>query len=122
MSLINAAHLIQLNQAIFNDFKAFSKMPTDNSLSAVYQMTCLCFTSLRHCTSALLLVHRCPLNAGKGMRPVRNGAEMRGYLPDRRRKKALNVSSGLLHLFDAWQFPTLAWGDPTLPSALRRFT
>ncbi|WP_220272354.1 hypothetical protein, partial [Escherichia marmotae] len=19
-------------------------------------------------------------------------------------------------LFDAWQFPTLAWGDPTLPS------
>ncbi|MFJ2977000.1 hypothetical protein ACIPDS_20375, partial [Kluyvera sp. NPDC087067] len=20
---------------------------------------------------------------------------------------------GLLHLFDAWQFPTLAWGDPT---------
>ena len=25
-------------------------------------------------------------------------------------------------LFDAWQFPTLAWGDPTLPSALRRFT
>ncbi len=29
---------------------------------------------------------------------------------------------GLFHLFDAWQFPTLAWGDPTLPSALRRFT
>ncbi|WP_275235494.1 hypothetical protein, partial [Pantoea ananatis] len=29
---------------------------------------------------------------------------MRGYLPDRRRKKALNVSSGLLYLFDAWQF------------------
>ena len=27
-----------------------------------------------------------------------------------------------LHLFNAWQFPTLAWGDPTLPSALRRFT
>ncbi len=25
-------------------------------------------------------------------------------------------------LFDARQFPTLAWGDPTLPSALRRFT
>ncbi len=25
-------------------------------------------------------------------------------------------------LFDVWQFPTLAWGDPTLPSALRRFT
>ena len=27
-----------------------------------------------------------------------------------------------LYLFDAWQFPTLTWGDPTLPSALRRFT
>ena len=26
------------------------------------------------------------------------------------------------HWFDAWQFPTLTWGDPTLPSALRRFT
>ena len=26
------------------------------------------------------------------------------------------------HLIDVWQFPTLAWGDPTLPSALRRFT
>ncbi|CCI74559.2 unnamed protein product, partial [Klebsiella pneumoniae subsp. rhinoscleromatis SB3432] len=25
-------------------------------------------------------------------------------------------------MFDAWQFPTLTWGDPTLPSALRRFT
>ncbi|WP_347291749.1 hypothetical protein, partial [Kluyvera georgiana] len=22
----------------------------------------------------------------------------------------------LLFLFDVWQFPTLAWGDPTLPS------
>ena len=29
---------------------------------------------------------------------------------------------GLSLLFDAWQFPTLTWGDPTLPSALRRFT
>ncbi|WP_288398527.1 hypothetical protein, partial [uncultured Serratia sp.] len=37
-------------------------------------------------------------------------------------QKALNVSSGLSALFDAWQCPTLAWGDPTLPSALRRFT
>ena len=26
------------------------------------------------------------------------------------------------YLFDAWQFHTLTWGDPTLPSALRRFT
>ncbi len=39
-----------------------------------------------------------------------------------RRKKAPHFRAGLLHLFDAWQFPTLAWGDPTLPSALRRFT
>ena len=39
-----------------------------------------------------------------------------------RRKKAPHSRAGLLHLFDAWQFPTLAWGGPTLPSALRRFT
>ena len=31
-------------------------------------------------------------------------------------------SGWALHLIDAWQFPTLTWGDPTLPSALRRFT
>ena len=36
--------------------------------------------------------------------------------------KALYTRTGLLSFFDAWQFPTLAWGDPTLPSALRRFT
>jgi hypothetical protein len=36
-------------------------------------------------------------------------------------KKAI-LSDGLDALFEAWQFPTLAWGDPTLPSALRRFT
>ena len=36
-------------------------------------------------------------------------------------QKTLTVRSGLSQL-DAWQFPTLAWGDPTLPSALRRFT
>ena len=39
-----------------------------------------------------------------------------------RRKKAPHSRAGLLHLYNAWQFPTLAWGDPTLPSALRRFT
>ena len=39
-----------------------------------------------------------------------------------RRKKALNACSGLFYWMDAWQFPTLAWGGPTLPSALRRFT
>ena len=32
------------------------------------------------------------------------------------------LSHGAFYLFDAWQCPTLAWGDPTLPSALRRFT
>ncbi len=32
------------------------------------------------------------------------------------------LPTGPFVLFDAWQFPTLAWGDPTLPSALRRFT
>ena len=37
------------------------------------------------------------------------------------RKKPFAYAKGFL-LFDAWQFPTLAWGDPTLPSALRRFT
>ena len=36
-------------------------------------------------------------------------------------KKPFAYAKGFL-LFDAWQFPTLAWGDPTLPSALRRFT
>lgn len=25
-------------------------------------------------------------------------------------------------LFEAWRCPTLTWGDPTLPSALKRFT
>ncbi len=29
---------------------------------------------------------------------------------------------GLCFYLMPWQFPTLAWGDPTLPSALRRFT
>jgi hypothetical protein len=38
------------------------------------------------------------------------------------KQKALRFHVGLVALFDAWQFPTLAWGDPTLPSALRRFT
>ncbi len=33
------------------------------------------------------------------------------------------VIPGLVNtIIDARQFPTLAWGDPTLPSALRRFT
>ena len=32
------------------------------------------------------------------------------------------LSHEAFYLIDAWQCPTLAWGDPTLPSALRRFT
>ena len=39
-----------------------------------------------------------------------------------KKTKAPYFRTGLLSFFDAWQFPTLAWGDPTLPSALRRFT
>ncbi len=46
-----------------------------------------------------------------------------GTLPGgHKRKKKLSLSTELSALFDAWQFPTLTWGDPTLPSALRRFT
>ncbi len=41
---------------------------------------------------------------------------------DNRQNKKLSLSTELSALFDAWQFPTLTWGDPTLPSALRRFT
>ena len=37
-------------------------------------------------------------------------------------QKSPSGRMGFFTLFDAWQFPTLAWGDPTLPSALRRFT
>ena len=38
------------------------------------------------------------------------------------KEKAPCLRTGPCLLFGAWQFPTLAWGDPTLPSALRRFT
>ena len=41
--------------------------------------------------------------------------------PGAQTQKTPTVRSGLSQ-FDAWQFPTLAWGGPTLPSALRRFT
>ncbi len=40
----------------------------------------------------------------------------------RGKQKSPILSEGFLVLFDVWQFPTLTWGDPTLPSALRRFT
>ena len=33
-----------------------------------------------------------------------------------------SVSTDTTFKFNVWQFPTLTWGDPTLPSALRRFT
>ena len=33
-----------------------------------------------------------------------------------------NVLYNIKAIFNAWQFPTLTWGDPTLPSALQRFT
>ena len=36
--------------------------------------------------------------------------------------KRPSTRMAFLTFLDAWQFPTLAWGDPTLPSALRRFT
>ncbi|MGJ0192080.1 hypothetical protein ACR6A7_07050, partial [Pantoea sp. RRHST58] len=56
---------------------------------------------------------------GKGKR----GGKMRmsGIIFWPETQKTLTVRSGLSQM-DAWQFPTLAWGDPTLPSALRRFT
>ncbi len=38
------------------------------------------------------------------------------------KNKRPSLSTEPFVLFDVWQFPTLAWGDPTLPSALRRFT
>ncbi|MGV4012522.1 hypothetical protein, partial [Citrobacter portucalensis] len=34
-------------------------------------------------------------------------------------QKSPSGRMGFFTLIDAWQFPTLAWGDPTLPSALR---
>ena len=37
-------------------------------------------------------------------------------------KKALVLLHTKAPKFNAWQCPTLTWGDPTLPSAIRRFT
>ncbi len=54
-------------------------------------------------------------------RPDKAGCRIRQVSFRTDAKKPIR-QDGLLHLFDAWQFPTLAWGDPTLPSALRRFT
>ena len=39
-----------------------------------------------------------------------------------KRKKPRHFRAGFLDLIGAWRCPTLTWGDPTLPSALLRFT
>ncbi len=68
-------------------------------------------------------------SAGESTRPDRKTAHRAAACPDRypvmpasrpHSKKPPALTGG--SLCDAWQFPTLAWGDPTLPSALRRFT
>ncbi len=48
--------------------------------------------------------------------------EMAARLAAKHQNKRPGLSTEPFVLFDAWQFPTLTWGDPTLPSALRRFT
>ena len=48
--------------------------------------------------------------------------EMAVRLTAKHKNKRPSLSTEPFALFDAWQFPTLTWGDPTLPSALRRFT
>ena len=52
---------------------------------------------------------------------IRRDAASGGFYPAQTQKSP-SVRMGFFTLIDAWQFPTLAWGDPTLPSALRRFT
>ncbi len=48
--------------------------------------------------------------------------KMAARLAAKYKNKRPSLSTEPFVLFDAWQFPTLTWGDPTLPSALRRFT
>ncbi|MFK8880173.1 MULTISPECIES: hypothetical protein, partial [unclassified Enterobacter] len=60
----------------------------------------------------------------EGEKVSRRGAACKAIHPDFMTHKAKNPApfgTGFF-LIDAWQFPTLTWGDPTLPSALRRFT
>ena len=52
---------------------------------------------------------------------VRSDALFRRVREKTKAKNPAPYGTGFF-LFDAWQFPTLTWGDPTLPSALRRFT
>ena len=63
----------------------------------------------------------CRDNGAGCCRPDKAGRRIRRFPLPTNAKKPIR-QDGLFHLFDAWQFPTLAWGDPTLPSALRRFT
>ncbi len=44
-----------------------------------------------------------------------------GFFLNAKTKSPVFRPGFLLYLMP-WQFPTLTWGDPTLPSALRRFT
>ncbi len=51
--------------------------------------------------------------------PERSGFRIVFLFPQNAKKPP---NGWLLHLIITWRFPTLTWGDPTLPSALRRFT
>ncbi|MGG8069472.1 hypothetical protein PGO02_19675, partial [Klebsiella aerogenes] len=42
--------------------------------------------------------------------------EMAARLAAKHKNKRPSLSTEPFALFDAWQFPTLTWGDPTLPS------
>ncbi|KJN00663.1 hypothetical protein SS60_20750, partial [Klebsiella aerogenes] len=42
--------------------------------------------------------------------------EMAVRLTAKHKNKRPSLSTEPFALFDAWQFPTLTWGDPTLPS------
>ena len=76
-------------------------------------------TSGERCTAPGYRTRKAP---GPGKRSATGGGGMPAPFPDGTNAKKPSLSTGLSALFDAWQFPTLTWGDPTLPSALRRFT
>ncbi len=63
-----------------------------------------------------------PLSGGPGESGSCFEAGLAWVFASHAHKKAPCFRMRLVCLIDAWQFPTLAWGDPTLPSALRRFT
>ncbi len=46
----------------------------------------------------------------------------RVYYPEIQINKRPSLTGWPFVLIETWQFPTLTWGSPTLPSALRRFT